>query len=184
MISSDAAEQPHFKALLQFVDWLYYSDEGIEFAQWGVEGETFDKAGDGTRTLKSDIGWNALNPDAPKKLNADFGFSNGVFLLANGSSKDLLQSVMSDETKTWTNAVLDKKDILPTAPAASLDEAELEQTSLLDTQIKDAVMAATAAFVTGQRPLTEWDAYVQEIDGLGASQLIDTYNSALERKNG
>jgi putative aldouronate transport system substrate-binding protein len=182
MISSDAAEQPHFKALLQFVDWLYYSDEGIEFAQWGVDGETYTKDGSGVRALQPDVGWNALNPDAPKKLNADFGYSNGVFLLANGSSKDLLQSVMSDETREWTDAVLAKKETLPVAPSAGLDELELEQTSLLDTQIKDAVMAATAAFVTGQRPLSEWDAYVAEIDGLGGTQLIDTNNTALARQ--
>lgn len=183
MISSEAAEKPYFKALLQFVDWLYYSDEGIEFAQWGVEGETYTNEG-GTRTLPADIGWNALNPDAPKKLNADFGYSNGVFLLANGSSKELLQSVMTDETKAWTDAVLERKEMLPVKPAASLDELELEQTSLLDTQIKDAVMAATAGFVTGQRPLSEWDAYVSEIDGLGGTQLIDTYNAALTRSAG
>lgn len=183
MISAQAAESPHFKAMLQFVDWLYYSDEGLEFAQWGVDGETFTAGADGVRAFQSDIGWNALNPGAPKKLNADFGYSNGVFLLANGSSKELLQSVMSDETKQWTEAVLGKKEILTPAPSASLNEMELEQASLLDTQLKDAVMAATAAFVTGQRPLDDWDAYVQEIEGLGSSQLIDTYNSAFERKN-
>jgi putative aldouronate transport system substrate-binding protein len=184
MISSEAAEKPHFKAMLQFVDWLYYSDEGIEFAQWGVKGETFSKDAGGVRTLSSDIGWNAINPGAPKMLNADFGYSNGVFLLANGSSQELLESVMSDEVKEWTRAVLDRKETLPVAPAARLDEMELEQASLLDTQLKDAVMAATAAFVTGQRSLDEWEAYVAEIEGLGATQLIDTYNTALARQDG
>ena len=32
--------------MLQFVDWLYYSDEGLEFAKWGVEGTTYTKDGD------------------------------------------------------------------------------------------------------------------------------------------
>lgn len=181
MISSKAAEQPHFKALLQYVDWLYYSDEGIEFAQWGVEDETFTTT-DGARALLPDITWNALNPGAPKKLNADFGYSNGVFLLANGSTKDLLQSVMSDEVKTWTDAVLAKKDTLPVSPAAQLDELELESTSLVDSQLKDAVQAQTAAFITGQRSLDTWDAYVKEMEGLGSTQLITTYNEALARQ--
>jgi putative aldouronate transport system substrate-binding protein len=181
MIAADAAEKPYFKALLQYVDWQYYSDEGMEFAQWGVEGETYDVV-DGARTLKEDIGWNALNPGAPKMLNTDFGYSNGVFLLANGSSQELLESVMSDEVKEWTRAVLDAKTVLPVTPAARLDEMELEQASLLDTQLKDAVMAATAAFVTGQRSLDDWDAYVAELEGLGATQLVDTYNTALARQ--
>ncbi|GMA33259.1 extracellular solute-binding protein [Litorihabitans aurantiacus] len=184
MISSSAAQQPHFKAMLQFVDWLYYSDEGIEFAQWGVEGETYTKDADGTRTLLPTIGWNALNPDAPERLNADYGFSNGVFLLANGSTTDLLQSVMSEEIREWTDEVLAGKETLPVAPTPQLEELELEQTSLLDTQIGDAVQAATAAFITGQRSLDTWDAYVTEIEGLGATQLIETYNTALERQEG
>jgi putative aldouronate transport system substrate-binding protein len=184
MISSDAAEQPYFKALLQYVDWQYYSDEGIEFAQWGVEGETYTKASDGTRELDEDISWNAINAGAPKKLNTDFGYSNGVFLLANGSTQDLLESVMSDEVKEWTRSVLDAKEVLPVAPAPRLNEMELEQNSLLDTQLKDAVQAATAGFITGQRSFDEWDAYVAEIDGLGATQLVDTVNTALARQEG
>jgi putative aldouronate transport system substrate-binding protein len=84
--------------------------------------------------------------------------------------------------KEWTRAVLDTKETLPIAPAARLDEMELEQASLLDTQLKDAVMAATAGFITGQRSLDEWDAYVAEMEGLGATQLIETYNTALARQ--
>lgn len=182
MLSSEVADSPNLLALLQFVDWLYYSDEGIEFAQWGVEGETYTRAEDGTRTLLDDIGWNALNPDAERKLNTDFGYSNGVFLLANGSSQELLQSVMTEEIATWTEEVLASKEIMPVAPAARLDEMELETTSLLDSQLRDAVQAATAAFITGQRPLSDWDAYVAEMEGLGATQLVDTYNAALARQ--
>lgn len=184
MIGSEAAEKPHFKALLQFVDWLYYSDEGIEFAQWGVEGQTFTKDADGTRKLMDDIGWSAVNQGAPKKLNIDYGYSNGVFLPANGSSKELLLSLMSDEVAEWTEKQLDAKEQLPVAPAPLLSEMELEQTSLLQTQLTDAVHAATAAFITGQRSAesdADWDAYVAQIEGLGSGQLIDTINAALER---
>src|SRR5699024_6672345 len=49
--SASAAEQDSFVAMLQFVDWLYYSDEGLEFAKWGVEGETFTTDDEGNRTL-------------------------------------------------------------------------------------------------------------------------------------
>nr|BFF25050.1 hypothetical protein GCM10025732_30150 [Glycomyces mayteni] len=182
LISSKAAEQPYFKALLQFVDWLYYSDEGMEFAQWGVEGETFTRDADGTRVLDEDIAWSSINVGAPKLLNADYGYSNGVFCLANGSSKDLVFSMMTDEIADWTQRQLDGKEQIPTAPAPLLDEIELEQTSLLQTQLTDAVQAATAGFITGQRSIEDdWDAYVTEVEGLGSSQLLETINTALER---
>lgn len=182
LISSEAAEKPYFKALLQFVDWLYYSDEGLEFAQWGVEGETFTREADGTRKLMDDIAWSSINAGAPKLLNADYGYSNGVFLLANGSSEELVLSMMTDEIAEWTAQQLEKKEQLPTAPAPLLNEIELEQTSLLQTQLTDAVHAATASFITGRRSVEDdWDAYVTELEGLGSTQLVDTINAALER---
>lgn len=181
MLSSDVADKPYFKALLQFIDWMYYSDEGLEFGLFGVEGETFERGSDGTPALLSDIGWSSINPDAPKKLNADFGYSNGVFVLANGSSAALTQAMMTPEIAEWTAAQLEAKEVLPVAPAARLNEMELEQTTLVETQLKDAVQAATAAFITGQRSLDEWDAYVTEMQSLGSDQLIDTMNTALER---
>lgn len=182
LISSGAAEKPYFKALLQFVDWLYYSDEGLEFAQWGVEGETFTREADGTRKLMDDIAWSSINAGAPQLLNADYGYSNGAFLLANGSSQELVLSMMTDEIAEWTAEQLEKKEQLPTAPAPLLNEIELEQTSLLQTQLTDAVHAATASFITGQRSIEDdWDAYVAELEGLGSGQLIETFNTALER---
>ncbi|REJ06753.1 extracellular solute-binding protein [Microbacterium bovistercoris] len=180
MIGADAADKPYFKAMLQFIDWLYYSDEGIEFAQWGIEGETFTRDGD-TRVLNDDLGWGPVNPDSEKKLNADYGYSNGVFLMANGSSAELTQSLMTPEIADWTAAQLEAKTVLPIAPPAQLSEMELEQTSLQDTSLKDAVKSATAAFITGQRSLDDWDAYVSEIEALGSDQLIDTINNALAK---
>src|SRR5690606_4050838 len=38
MISSKALDSENFVAMMQFIDWLWYSDEGQEFAKWGVEG--------------------------------------------------------------------------------------------------------------------------------------------------
>ncbi|MEL7977154.1 sugar ABC transporter substrate-binding protein [Isoptericola sp. F-RaC21] len=184
MISSDAKDKPYFKALLQYVDWQYFSDEGMEFALFGVDGETYTQGSDGTPALKEDIGWGPMNPDAKKKLNKDFGYSNGVFLLANGSSQKLIQAMMPQEIKDWTTTVLDSKTMLPVAPAARLNEMELEQNTLLDTQIKDAVDSATAAFVTGKTSLDDWDTYVSQIEGLGSQQFVDTVNGALARQEG
>src|SRR5690606_30519951 len=98
-------------------------------------------------------------------------------VLANGSSADLTQSLMIPEIKDWTAAQLEAKDVLPVAPAARLNEMELEQTTLLQTQLTDAVKAATAGFISGQKSIdSDWDAYVTQMKGLGADQLVDTYN--------
>lgn len=184
VLNADVAQKPYFLALLQFVDWLYYSDEGIQFAVWGVDGETYTKDTSGARILNSDINGLNQNPDATKKLQADFGYYNGVFMAGVGSTRDLIQSTMNDEIKTWTNTVLEQSELRPVNPRTGLSEAELESTSLLETQIKDAVNTATSEFVTGKRSLDQWDAFAQQLDGLGAQTVVDTYNAAYQRTQG
>src|SRR5579862_5305294 len=41
MISAKAAQDPNFVAMMEFIDWLWYSDAGMLFARWGVEGTTY-----------------------------------------------------------------------------------------------------------------------------------------------
>jgi putative aldouronate transport system substrate-binding protein len=180
MLSADAKEQPHFLALLQWIDWLYYSDQGIEFAQWGVEGTTYTNDG-GTRTLAADVDWNGLNPTGTKKLNADFGFSNGVFMFANGTTDELIGSMQTESTREFVGSMSDKEE-LPLAPTAPLDEMQQEQVTLWQSALNDSVLQNTAAFILGSRPLSEWDAWMTELQGLNVDQYVDTYNPALAAK--
>jgi putative aldouronate transport system substrate-binding protein len=180
MLSSKAAEQPNFLALLQFVDWLYYSDNGLQYAKYGVEGTTFTKDGD-TRKLAADVDWNGVNPTGTKKLNADFGFSNGVWMLANGSSDELIQGLNTPATNDFVQAMADKKE-LPLTPSAPLDEMQQEQITLWQAALNDSVTQNTAAFILGQRPMSDWDKWQTELKGLNVDQYVETYNQALSAK--
>ncbi len=179
MISSAAADKDTFVATLQFVDWLYYSDEGMEFAKWGVEGETFEREGD-TRVLAENIDINGLNPGAPESLNVDYGFHNGVFMPAHGSTDDLARSMLRDEVVEFQEAMSTKTELeLP--PPAPLDELEREQVTLWQGALKDHVDQNTAAFILGQRDLSEWDAYVAELEAMNMGSYMETINEARER---
>jgi putative aldouronate transport system substrate-binding protein len=176
-ISSKAAEREDFVAMLQFVDWLYYSDEGLEFAKWGVEGETFTRDADGTRTLMDDIDWSGLNPGAPQMLNADFGYYNGVFSLAHGSTAELVQSTLRPEVVEWLEA-MNSKEVPEKGPGIKMDEMQREQASLLQTNLEDMVITATAQFLLGDRSLDDWDAFVAELQGAGMDEYVRIVNEA------
>jgi putative aldouronate transport system substrate-binding protein len=179
-LASTAAERDDFVAMLQFVDWLYFSDEGLEFAKWGVEGETYTKDASGTRTLAEDIDINGLNPGAPKMLNTDFGYHNGVFMLNHGATADLVQSMLRPEVIEFLEA-MSEKEVADPGPGIPLNEMEREQASLLQTNLQDMVMTNTAQFLLGDRPMSEWDAYVAELDGAGMGQYVELVNGAAER---
>lgn len=180
MLSSDVAESENFLALLQFLDWLYYSDEGLEFAKWGVEGETYTKDSSGKRTLDPNITAMGLNPGAPENLQADYGFHNGVWTLVHGSTLDLDRSMLRDETLDFLDK-MSTKTILELPPPAPLSEVEREQVSLYQSALKDHVWQNTAQFILGQRPLDEWEAYVAELEGLNMGAYIDIVNEARQR---
>ncbi len=106
-----------------------------------------------------------------------------MFLLANGSSDELLASMSSDEVQQFVDEMSTKEE-LPLAPPAPLEEMEQEQVTLWQTALTDAVTQATAAFILGQRPMSEWDTFVSELKALNMDQYVATYNTALERAQG
>lgn len=179
-IAATAAEKPYFEALLQYVDWQYFSDEGLEFAKWGVEGETFTRDGD-TRALVDGVDWNGTNPDAgdePQLLNTDFGYYNGVWSLSHGSTTDLLLSMLTDEVADFQTTMNDEKEIADAGPPMPLSDLQREEIAITQTNLQDIVMTATAQFIKGDRPLDEWDAYIEELRAIGMDEFVATINDA------
>lgn len=178
MISTKARDSKNFVAMMQFIDWLWYSDAGQEFARWGVEGVTYTKDATGKRALAPDVNVLALNPKATKHLQKDFGFYNGVF--AYGGKLELVQSFFSPEELEFQKAMNARKPV-EVAPPYPLTDAEREQASLWETPLKDHVNQNTLKFVLGQRPFTEWDAYVTELKAKKMDDYLAMVNNAYER---
>ncbi|OPJ59275.1 extracellular solute-binding protein [Clostridium oryzae] len=176
IISSKAKDNPNFKEIMEFVDWLWYSDEGQELTKWGVEGKTYNKSSDGVRTLAKGINFNNLskNPSSnDKDLRKDFGFSGGVF--SYGGSYELEDSMRNDLEKTFQKSMADKK-VLPTAPPILYDEDEREQANMKDTPLMDYVKAQTLKFMLGSESLSNWDKYVAQCKAKGSEDLTKQAN--------
>jgi len=175
MINAQAKKSKNFVAMMQFIDWLYYSDAGQEFAKWGVKGVTYTKDAAGKRTLMPSVDYNGLNPAGTKNLRVDYGFSGGVF--AYGGTTDLLQSMMSPEEIEFQKAMKSKtpEELAPPAP---LSDADREQATMLATPLQDKVNQATLQFILGQRPLSEFNTFVTELKANGMTTYMDMKNKA------
>ncbi len=177
MISSKALKSDSFVAMMQFVDWLWYSDEGQEFCRWGVEGVTYTHSA-GRYQPKPGISLMGSAPNAPKDLQKDYGFFNGVF--AYGGSRDLASSHFGPDEKKFQEAMAQRRE-LPVDPAHPLRSVEQEQATLWDTPLRDHVTQNTLKFVLGKRLMSEWDAYVGELRAKNMDRLVDLHNKAYER---
>ncbi|MFI9167979.1 ABC transporter substrate-binding protein [Streptomyces lincolnensis] len=177
MVSSKALKSDTFVAMMQFVDWLWYSDEGQKFCKWGVKGVTYTESGD-RYTLKPGIALMGSDPDAPKDLQKDYGFFNGVFTY--GGSWALVSSSFSPDEKKFQDVMTQRRQ-LPIDPAHPLQSMEQEQATLWDTPLKDHAIQNTLKFVLGKRPMSEWDAYVAELKAKNMDRLVDVHNKAYDR---
>lgn len=177
MITSKIKESENFEAILQFIDWLYYSDEGQEFTKWGVEGTTFTKE-DGVRKLMDDINYNGLNPKGTKDLRVNYGFSGGVF--SYGGTTDLLHSMMSEEEIKFQNDMKAVKTPIPTDPLIPYSIEDREKATLQSTPLKDYTNQNTLKFILGTRDLSEFDAFVKELQSQGLKQYVDTANKTYQ----
>jgi putative aldouronate transport system substrate-binding protein len=178
MISKKALENENFVAMMQFVDWLWYSDQGQEFAKWGVEGTTYTKDASGAFKLAEDVDFVGLNEGAPKHLQKDFGFSNGVF--AYGGTVKLVQSTFTEEELEFQK-VMNARKPWPVDPARPFTDEEREQVSLWETPLKDHVTQNTLKFILGERDLSEWDAYVKELEAKNMTSYMNLVTTAYER---
>ncbi|MFE9023468.1 extracellular solute-binding protein [Streptomyces sp. NPDC007808] len=177
MISSKALESDSFVAMMQFVDWLWYSEEGQKLCKWGVQGVTYTESG-GTYELRPGISLMGSDPDAPKDLQKDYGFFNGVF--AYGGSWALVSSHFSPDEKKFQDAMAQREQ-LPVDPAHPLRSMEQEQATLWETPLKDHAIQNTLKFVLGKRPMSDWDTYLAELKAKNMDRLVDLHNKAYER---
>ncbi|MBX4150411.1 ABC transporter substrate-binding protein [Paenibacillus lautus] len=178
MITSKVKESEHFKAILQFIDWLYYSDEGQEFTKWGVEGVTYTKEG-GVRKLMDDINYNGLNPKGTKDLRIEHGFSGGVF--AYGGTTELLQSMFSEEEQQFQKSMSETKTVVKPEPPIPYSVEERERVTLLSTPLKDYTDQNTLKFILGDRDLAEYDKFVKELDSQGVGQYLEIANKTYKK---
>ncbi|SER50918.1 carbohydrate ABC transporter substrate-binding protein, CUT1 family [Gracilibacillus ureilyticus] len=177
MFSAAAKDDPNFETMLQFIDWMLYSDEGLEFNKWGVEGETYTKE-NGEYVLAEDITFRGMNPDAEKDLQIDFGFSGGNF--SYGGPTELLHSMFNEEEIEFQNAMLETKELVLPDPPIKYDAMQLEQSSLLSTPLKDHVTQNTLKFIVGERSLDEWDTFVQELEAKNMQGYVDLANQVYQ----
>ncbi len=176
MVSSKALSSPNFEAMMQFIDWLWYSDAGEIFARWGIKGLTYTgSVANGTFALEPNVDWAGIHPNAKTEINVAYGFYNGVF--AYGGSTKLLDTQFSPEELAFQR-IMDQRQAEPLPPPAPLSSAQQQQATLWGQTLQDFVQQQTLQFILGKRPLSQWSSYVSQLEAQNASQFLSTYNTA------
>ncbi len=155
-------------AAFRYMDFLY-SPEGTEVASWGKEGETYTVE-NGKKKFKPEF----VNfADLRKKTGiATYGAytvldMSGYFAMFSPNMQKGYEQIEKYEAKPQ--------------PRIAYTDQENESITAVNDNVNKYKEEQIAKFVLGQRPLTEWDAYVAEVKKLGVQKALDINKTAYER---
>ncbi|MEK8104989.1 hypothetical protein NKG94_06825 [Micromonospora sp. M12] len=177
MISSKARESKNFVAMMQFIDWLWYSDAGMEFARWGVEGTTFTKDASGKRSVtprSTSSGSTRRQPSTCRRTSASTTASSPTAARPTWSAGSSLR-------RSWSSEGDGRPQAEGGPAAAPVDRRGTRAGVALGDPAEGLRHPEHAQVRPRPAALSEWDAYVAELKGKNSEQYIDLVNKAYER---
>ena len=183
MINKDTE---HLDRLLDFVDWGY-SDEGVTFMFYGREGEVHERMPDGTLRY--------LIPEGQtlQELVRGLGLRQFTYVF-RGNIADQLNPNLAEQSGGNRLAVEFRKDtydyyvgndaILPAQPLLSFSQDELDTLKQLRTPLETIAAESSIKFIRGERPLSEWAEFQDELNRAGLEQALAIYQAAYDRFSG
>ncbi|MBQ3225258.1 MAG: extracellular solute-binding protein [Oscillospiraceae bacterium] len=154
---------------MRYVNW-FYSDEGSAAISWGKEGETYQVV-DGKKKFIAE-------EDAD--LNSLYGIGTvGTYLRVDPGS---VVEGFSDEAKEVNDFILG--NIYPNLDPTLYLEFSADESQLIadyETSLKTLVEENLQKFIIGQRPLTEWDKFQEELAEMPVDELLSIYENAYNK---
>lgn len=161
------------------LNWLnyFFTEEGIEYTNFGEEGEAF------TRDAEGNIQWTELITNDPLGQSAaltkytgwtgtGFGIQAAEFVkLKNAPEAGEAVYKWIDNTEAMKHCI----------PALSYTDEESMQYKDRESAISKYVEESALKFVTGEKSLDEFDAFVAELDKLGLQECLKVHQSAYDR---
>ncbi len=171
--------------VVRLFDYLY-SPEGNALGNWGVEGETYTVDANGNKKFADYI---TKNPDGRSVVEAynyytASGVNGGIVALYDNEVNKALNSSITAEQKALQDKAteyciaVDKCANLPSSPTTlEEDERIADISGDLNTYLTE----SWAKFLTGEKSLDEFDAFVKEIENMGMKEILEIKQAAYER---
>lgn len=159
------------------IDYLY-SEEGSKLITWGIEGESYDVV-DGKEVLK---------PEMMEKIDMDGSMVPAMYqytdcqIVKFPSFGEYSKYIMSTQSEPYINACkvwsVGQLYKMPQAAQLSVEQSKLvdDATEGLDAYIRQ----MRQKFITGEEPLSNYDAYVDQVNLMGGEVLLNTWQECYD----
>ena len=161
------------------LNWLnyFFTEEGMEYANFGEKGEVY------TRDAEGNVKWTELITNDPLGTSAALakytgwtGTGIGIQSADFVRAKNAQQAV--DAVYKW---IENTEGMEHCVPLLSYTDDESMQYKDRQAAISKYVEEVALKFVTGEKSLDEFDAFVAELDKLGLQECLKAHQSAYDR---
>jgi putative aldouronate transport system substrate-binding protein len=171
---------------VKFWDWLY-SEEGQLAFNYGVEGENYEIDTNGSPQWTQATLDKYLSVDnSYYALQSALGVGNLSFAPSwLSASADVFRAMAADSISPEYihNLYKDDPAIIKIPVQAPYTRDEGEQLKIIRQKINDYSQTELNKFLSGQRPLNQFDQFVQEVKSRGADDMLVIVNEAEKRFN-
>lgn len=163
---------------LQFVDY-FYTEEGTMFYNYGQEGECHITKEDGGIDFVDavyDSVAGGISFDAAVAPYVTCGGNNPIIVMEKyfyGGESKPVPAAAAHAMEPYFPAEI--------WPIFTYTAEESDEASVIRTDINNYVNTMRASFVTGEESFDNWDAYVEQINTMGAARLCEIVNQAYQR---
>lgn len=174
------SESKNIDAALKFMDYMY-SEEGAKLFSYGIEGVHYNYDNNGDLVFDQEkIDWYLKNANDPyREFSNEIGI--GCLAVAGRFYDDAWYKFMDQDSVDMYSFWLTDENIKPYSYTLCLNADETEQVTDLKSSCSTIVSTESLKFIMGNRPLSEFDQFVEELIKAGAKEIEEVYNNAYQR---
>ena len=162
----------------RYIDW-WYTRDGYLTANYGTKGLSYELDETGEPRYADAVTNNSFGIDASSAVEA-YVTTNPIFgLISMDRTVYLAGAQWVDDMMTIWVEQSSNEQVLPTGVSLTSEETEEITAALSD--ITTAAATYTLQFILGDKDFSEWDAYCDEIEAMGLSNVVEVYQTAYER---
>ena len=165
-------------AAVKFIDYMY-SEEGSTLLTWGIEGESYTVV-DGVKQLTE----LSLTPDPEKGWLQLYEYAIGHASFPKYDGENVVLASYPEEQLVAEQTWADASTALIFPPYIPFT---VEERAFIDGVMDDAnnyIAEMELKFITGEEPLSNYDAYVAQLERMGMDKVLEIYRSAYARYMG
>ena len=160
--------------------WMnyWYTEEGAMAGSYGVEGVDYEIQPDGSILYLPNITENALGYP-PMLYSRARCFSGASFgLMYQDRTVPFFTDAQTNAIDVWTSRTDDAQAVPQTL---SLNTEESQVVAQYATDLATYISEVIPKFVAGEKPLTDWDAFMDDVNSMHVDELTEVYQAAFDR---